>query len=331
MNCKRMNRRGFEFSFGWLFAILVGAAFLTLALYGVSRLVQTERTFQDTQAGKQLGILLNPFGPGEASGKLSSVDFQESTRIFNRCVTPGSKEGPVEQRFGAQDISIATQAGIGKTWQDAGVPSTYYNAYIFSPAVLEGKHFEVFSKSLYLPYKIADVFFIPEGQYCFVQPPRTIQEELQDFAHINAETAQQFLIKEQARDCPKESVSVCFSGSGCVIDVDILAQRVRKKTVQVYYGDDPGHVLLYGSIFGDPGIYTCQLQRLLARTAELALVYQKTSQRLSSQGCSSNLEQELQTYSDLAKNMKISSELPAIITYSEELGRRNELLDCKLF
>ena len=94
-----------------------------------------------------------------------------------------------------------------------------------------------------------------------------------------------------------------------------------------YFGDG----LLYAAIISDPEIYECQLKRLTKRASELALLYKAKSEILSSKACSSNLEVDLAAYSIEAALFEDSSELGILTDLSDSLGRRNELLSCKLF
>lgn len=54
------DKKAFEFSFGWIFAVIVGAVFIFLAIYASMKLLETQRNTQDTELGKKLGIILTP-------------------------------------------------------------------------------------------------------------------------------------------------------------------------------------------------------------------------------------------------------------------------------
>ncbi len=320
-----INKKGFEFSFGWIFAIIVGAVIIFLAIYGATNLVREERKVGDTEAGKQLGIILNPLESGLESGRVSRINLPVESRVYNTCFSKGS--GGAEKIFGAQDIAIASKSGIGNKWGEPGIPSTFYNKYIFSQNVIEDKEIIVFSKPLAMPYKIADVIFlIPErSRYCFVNPPQEIRDEMEafDIKNIN--------ISESIKNCAKESEKVCFSERGCNIDINLDLKSVRKNKQTLYYEDDKENILIYGAIFSDNGIYECQIKRLMARAGELADLYKKKSESLSFKGCSSNLEGDLEIYANLTNNVNNSRDLSNIWFYAQEIWRRNDLLSCKLF
>ena len=315
------NKRGFEFSFSWLFAIIVGISILALAIYSAAKLINNERNTADTEGGKQLGILLNPLETSLESDKIAQITFSAETRVFNACRENGA--------FGSQEISIATKSSLGDEWGHPGVPSTFHNKYLFSDNIIQSKKISVFAKSLNMPYKVADVVFAwdYENKYCFVNPPNVIRNEIESIHQDNLN------VSDSISKCPKKSEKVCFSNSGCDIDVNLQAQRVLKSKKMVYYAlDSKGeYTLLYGAIFSSPEIYECQLRRLMGRASELALLYKAKSNYLSPKGCNSNLEGELGSYSNMTRAVNNSASIIALSRYSEEIGRDNELLSCKLF
>lgn len=319
------NKKGFEFSFNWIFAIIIGAAIIFLAIYGTTQLVKQERRISDTEAGKQLGIILNPLETGIESGKISKITFPLETRVFNKCLSSGGSTG--ERAFGVQEISVVTKSGIGKDWEKPGVPSNFYNKYIFSSSTIEGKELIVFSKPFYLPFEIADVLFIvPKGEiYCFVNAPDHIEDEISKLKPDNIN------LSKEMKNCKKGAKRVCFENSGCDIDVNLGARSVKKDGQRSYYEDDQENVLLYGAIFSDRGIYECQVNRLMKRASELASLYEAKSISLAPRGCSSGLEQELNHYVNTTRNLNKTEDLGVIKILSDEIRRRNEALLCKLF
>src|SRR3990172_1684542 len=123
------NRKGLEFSFGWLFALIVGAAILFLAIYAAVKLISTERTAQETGAAKQLEIILTPVETGYESGKsIPPIVFPTLTRVYNNCSPVGN--------FGEQSIRVSSSLTEGKNWQEEGFPIKSYNKYIFSPSMM---------------------------------------------------------------------------------------------------------------------------------------------------------------------------------------------------
>jgi len=307
------GKRGIEFSFAWIFAIIVGAAILFLAIFAATSLVTTEKAVSEAETAKQLGILLNPVETSIESGKISKIGFVTDTRIFNTCKEVGN--------FGSQRISTATRSEIGERWSSPGTPSTFFNKYIFSEEIIEGRELSVFAKPLEMPFKVADLLIIwsDNEEYCFINPPSDIEQEIESLKPRGIN------VSESESDCPIGSKSVCFTKKECDIDVNLIRKSVTKDGVKVnYFGDG----LLYAAIISDPEIYECQLKRLTKRASELALLYKAKSETLSSKGCSSNLEGDLAAYSIVAATFEDSSDLVlgTITDLSDSLGRRNGLL-----
>jgi len=104
------NKRAFEFSFSWLFAIIMGAVIIFLAIYAANKFIGTERAKQDTELGKELGIILLPIETGLETAKtesvimgisevslsrksfLSAASFQHTTRVLVAAATRGSRD-----------------------------------------------------------------------------------------------------------------------------------------------------------------------------------------------------------------------------------------------
>ncbi|MEK6933673.1 MAG: hypothetical protein AABW75_02235 [Nanoarchaeota archaeon] len=319
------NKKGFEFSFNWIFALIVGAVIIFLAIYGATQLIKQERRTSDSEAGKQLGIILNPLETGIESGKISKISFPLETKVFNRCLNEGFSLG--EKAFGIQEISVATKSGVGVEWESPGVASNFYNKYIFSSDFIEGKEMVVFSKPLLMPFKVADVIYLisKEEMYCFVNSPSDIENELRKLRPENIN------ISTDLKGCKKGSIRVCFDSSLCEINVNLEAKSVKKYGKRIYYEDDKENALLYGAIFADMDIYECQIIRLMKRTSELASLYGAKSISLGSRGCNSNLEQDLAYYSNVTGTLNRSNELSNIKMLSDEIWRKNDALSCKIF
>lgn len=314
-----INKKGFEFSFGWIFAIFVGAAIIFLAIYAATSITKQGRNVQDTLAGQQLGIILSPVETSlQSINKAPDITFPVVTRVYNTCDSTGN--------FGVQKISIATQSGVGAQWQNPGVPSTFYNKYIFSASTLEGKTATAFDKPFNFPFKVADLIYLLSNneKYCFIDSPNDIQDELSGLSIANIN------FTSDVKDCAKNSIEVCFVSSGCDIDVNLNSQSVKKyKQVLYYTGDD--NALLYAAIFSDPAIYECQMKRLMKRTSQLAILYEGKSEALSPRGCSTNMESDLAVFANQTLSLNSSIQLRELSIHVDNLGRSNSALSCKLF
>ncbi|PJC44431.1 hypothetical protein CO038_03800, partial [Candidatus Pacearchaeota archaeon CG_4_9_14_0_2_um_filter_39_13] len=192
-----MNRKGFEFSFAWLFAILVGAVVIFLAIYATTSLIGSGRYETDTKIAAQLESILSPVGTNLEDSKFVRIGFPDETRIYNRCSSIGI--------FGSQLISTSVRSGIGKEWLPPGGEIESKDKYVFSKSVLQGEEAYVFVKSFEMPYDVADIITIYSGEYCFINPGDEIEEEVMDLRlpGIN--------ISESLEKCKPESIKVCFS------------------------------------------------------------------------------------------------------------------------
>ena len=319
-----MNKKGLEMGFAWMFAIIAGAIIIFLAIYATTRLVDSEREVQDTELGKQIGILLNPIETGIASGKVTSISMQDRAKLFNEC---NSERGV----FGVQKISVAADTGIGEK-ELPGIASSFMNKYLFSESVVEGKRYIVFAKPLSFPFEVADLMILwsAEESYCFVSPNREIEEEINDLEPGNV------VVVDGLDECSVEDKKVCFSIAGCDIDVNLNSKSVRRNNGNdvVYYEEDyeGGYGLLYGAIFSDSEIYECQTKRLMSRASELAALYRAKSEYLSVRGCgSSRLQQDLALYILGTGNLENSLGLRQVGPLARDLGRENDALSCRLF
>src|SRR3990167_565357 len=80
------SKNGFlEISFAWLFALIVGAVILFLAIYTTTKVVKTEQTTIDAETAKRIGILLNPLETEFETGKTTSIILPSETKIYNGC------------------------------------------------------------------------------------------------------------------------------------------------------------------------------------------------------------------------------------------------------
>lgn len=309
-----MSKRGLEASFAWIFAIVVGAFIIFLAIYTTRNFISQGQQQTDTEVAAQLVALLSPVETTIESGKYSALEFNSETRVLNKCNSVGT--------FGEQTIGTQVKSGFGSGWSQEGIPIEFHNKYVFSGAREEGTKLYLFTKPLYLPYKVADLIIATTQNYCFVNAPREIEEEITDLGLPNVE----FSSKEQ---CSRESVAVCFGTSGCEVSVDTSRKSVTHSGKTSYYGEDDG--FLYAAIFSDPAIYECQVKRLMKRTAELAGVYATKSELLQGKGCSTNLASELRSYANFTASITSSGSLGGVQNEAQQLGEANNALACRLF
>lgn len=303
------NRKAIEFSFTWLFAVIIGVVILVLAIYGVTKMMSTGQTETGTVAAKEIGILLNPLEINFESGKISSISIVTETRIYNKCEN--------NSNFGNQIIQTS-QKNFGK-FSEPSLEIKFPNKYIFSGDYEEGKRFNVFSKPFDFPFKTADLIYLTSSNkiYCFVSVSGSIEQELKNLNSSN------LLLK----NCPAEAIKVCFgSGTGCNITVNYNGGYVKKNSDTLYFETD---ALMYGAIFSEKDVYECQVKRLMMRTQELADIYNKKAAFLEQKNCNSNLD--LSTFKALLGNYKTSKDLPGLFIKSNEIKDANDEEICKLW
>jgi len=294
-----MNKRGYEFSFAWIFTLIVGAAIIFLAIYAAFQFSDSLRFGRDSATAKKIGVLLTPLETNLESGKSYPLLVSEETTIFNGCVEPS-----VTNFFGSQEISVAIKSQIAKDddGEVPGVKSRFNNKYVFSDNRTTGKkEFYVLSKPFHYPFKIADltILWSDQEEYCFVEPDINIQREINDLGLQNIS-----IVNETCDD----KINVCFNGESC--EIEVSGRSVTKQGITVKYTEstrtDDKYALLFAAIFSDPKEYNCQLHRLAARAESLAKLNLQKSINLGSDGCSP-IRDDLETYIDSAVALKGTS------------------------
>ncbi len=313
---KKIEKKGFlEMSFSWMFALIVGAFILFLAIFFIVKFVNTEQTSSDIQASRSLGIITNPLETLSGESKVISLSLSSQTKIYNGCEDAGE--------FGEQLIRINQQA-LGK-YSDSGLESSFENKYFFSENMIEGKNFYLFSKPFEFPFNVADlVYVIPQTKtYCFVNPPKDISDE------INNLKIKSIINVSRQTDCDSEDTKVCFEGN-CEVNVNYNSGYVQKGNARFYFeGLDKGKALMYGAIFSEKRLYECQVQRLMKKTEKLAEVYESKKGIVKLSGCSSNvnfdsLKSSISIYKD-------SSDLMPMFSSMNEIKKQNEIGVCRLW
>lgn len=311
-----------QFNFAWLFALIVGAVILVLAIYGALRIGDTQRFQTDTEVAQKIEILTNPLQAGFSEGSFGRIIFNSETKINNICFSGG---------FGKNDISVSTRSGIGEEWNLAGGAISVHNKYIFSGGVEQGEEFYVFSKPFYYPFRVSDlVFMTPSSEvYCFVDVPSEIGEEV---VGLNVKSI-------RVENCSESDVRVCF-GSGCSGDVRVVGGCVSDcGSLGVYshgyvekYGEKFNYVgsLMYGAIFSDKGVYDCNVGRLMYRLAESSNVFREKAQIMDSRGCNTDLNGEMAVLAGEAMNAT-EDDFIGLYPLIRQIDKKNEREACGLF
>ncbi len=311
-----MNNKAYlQIPFAWLFSIIVGIFILSLAIYGVIKVIHTGEETIDAKTGKEIGILLNPLEMSFQSAQSSPLVLPVETRIYNKCNN--------KYEFGRQIIQIS-QKSFNK-WTETDVDVGFSNKYIFSENPCEGKKFYVFSKPFEFPFKVADLIYLTSSsqKYCFVDAPENIEREI---STLNQEN---FLTE----NCSESSIKICFDNSNCDVNVNYNKGTsdsysygfVKKRGESVNFKSD---ALMYAGIFADKEIYECQVKRLMQRIEKLSLIYYDKSKFVSQKGCHSNLN--LLGLNNAAGNS--GGNLDSVIDIVEDIKEKNNMnWECKLW
>jgi len=302
-----MKKGALQISFGWLFAIIVGAFIIFLAIYGVTKFMGTEQETIDAKTSNEIGILLNPLETSFESAKTTSFSLPAESRISNGCNDRGN--------FGKQLISVS-QKSFNK-WTETNLEASFLNKYIFSRETVEGKNFYIFSKPFDFPFKVSDLIYMTSSKetYCFVDAPEDIEDEIKTINQANLLT----------EDCSENSINVCFSGT-CDINVNYNQNYVKKEKELLYFVSDS---LMYAAIFADPDVYECQLKRLMQRAEQLSLIYLDKAISVNQRGCNLDISSNLGEFNGLAESFEDSEDSDSgnILGFSsivEDLENKND-------
>jgi len=309
----RNKKDGFlQISFGWLFAIIIGAIILFFAIYFSARLINTEETLSTTQTGKEIAVLLNPLETGFNEEKTTPLTISIESIIYNKCSNFGD--------FGEQEISISQK--VNGKWTETGLEQIFYNKYIFSNNISQGKNFYLFSKSFNFPFKVADLIILTSSQknYCFVNASESVKKELLNLNQPN------FFIE----NCPTESIKICFDNfreNDCYVNVNTRDKSVKKIDEEpVYYETD---ALMFAAVFSDRDLYECQVKRLMKRLETLALLYNDKQAMLSRIGCVAEID--LFGLTNSASSLRDSSGLIDVKMFALDADNENKRANCRLW
>ena len=313
------GKRGLEFSFAWIFALFVGAIILFLAIYAAVNITSRERHRLDTFTAKEMSIIFEPMETGMAEGKKNIAHLREVTKINNYCYN---------RSFGSQGFSVATRQGVGEEWQRPGEEIEVKNKYVFSGSKIktgETKELYFFSKPLKLPWKVAPLIFMTTDRYCFIDPPREIENDIEGLALPNVRVDNQ-----GGQNCSSSEIEVCFSGQ-CNIEVGVLNEEldygvVKKKEGALYYTGN----LVYGAIFSDKEVYECNVDRLMYRLRKEANLYKDESNFLTGR-CDAMRGTGFISMVSKARAVKNSRQLNIVAEEARKVDEQNYGAECRLW
>ncbi|MFW6225661.1 MAG: hypothetical protein ACOC3V_01720, partial [bacterium] len=171
------NKAYLQVSFAWLFAIIVGAFILFLAIFIAYKMIDSGKTQQDAELGKEIDILLNPLETSFESSTSVSINVPLESRIYVKC--------GLDNSFGFQEIKV-NQKSLDK-WSETNIGVKSYNRYLFVDNYAEGERFYLFSKPFKTPFKISDLTYLTSSKdkYCFDSPPEKIEQEIDNLNQDN--------------------------------------------------------------------------------------------------------------------------------------------------
>lgn len=323
MKSRLKNKKGFELSFGMIFSIIAGAVIIFLAVYTVSRLVTTNQNALYSESAQSLANILNPIA-NDISISMSAPDinFKKQTKVYLDCYAPDYRS-PV---FGRQTISFSEESGFLGGWTSPGANISRSNKYIFGENEQSGKAIHIFSKPFFVGYKVDDLVFLTMNNYCFVAPPESIKEEIENLKINNIN------ITSEITKCKKDSYKVCFDFLGecnATVYPDYAGYetgKVIKSGINLYYTGS----LLYAAIFSSTKLYECNVKRLGAKASELARLYKEKIAVVKSNQCNSLIENNLDAILGLAENLS-SSKLNNLNSEAKIMDTKNCGAECQIY
>ncbi|MFW5846931.1 MAG: hypothetical protein ACOCUU_02105 [Nanoarchaeota archaeon] len=311
------NKAQFNLSFAWLFSIIIGGIILFFAIYIASQIISSGERETDAKLGQEIGVLLNPLETSFQSLQVVPMTLPKETRIYTSCENSGN--------FGLQLISVSQKSF--KKWSEPEIQSVFANKYLISKNPSQGEKFYLFSKPFKFPFKVGNLIYLisAEKEYCFVNSPDSVQQELESLEAKNIKYENCSLSEN-----PKEQIDICFdlNSGNCEVFVDYSSGYIEKNNSRVYFTDNS---LMFAGIFSPKENYECQVKRLMKRTASLAQLYISKEDIVSRKGCNSNLDIDLSRLGNQALNLEDSRELLNLYESVEELEIKNKNLECRLW
>ena len=312
-----------QFNFVWLFAIVAGGAILFLAVYGAMQAGDTKRFQTDSEVAKSIAIITDPLQAGFAEGSIGKIEFRQETRVNNICFDGSllDTKDRTGRGFGKNDLSVATRSEVGEEWNLAGGATSIYNKYIFSGEKSSGFDYYVFSKPFSFPYKISDLTFLITDDYCFLNAPEKVADEIVGLRVPNVEIDNCTVADATnvcfgpGGDCDMIVYGSCEGGCDSVFDEGIVS---RKDGDLKYVGN-----LMYGAIFSDKGIYDCNVKRLMYRAGKIAEEFIGKADLMDARDCDSNMQADLGIWSGVVGNAS-AGDLASLRGMAEDMDRKND-------
>jgi len=318
------DKHAFEFSFSWIFAIIVGAVILFLAIFVSMNLIKGGEYEINIKTARSV---LNTFEYIQTQTEESSVppplQLLKQTKIFTSCDS--------QEDFGEASIAISEVSGFSKEYTEKSKSVSTNNLYIFAEDEIEIKkqgNVYFFIMPFKMPFKTGDISIMHSKQYCFVDPDFEIENKISEIAQDNSEN---MVVEDSISRCEENSVKVCFGGGrGCDVVVDTDGQKgtVSKDGEQLFFIGD----LVYAAIFSSAENYECGVKRLITRLEYLSELYYDKAIFVNIRGCSTGLEDEMRQLQGMAEDYRDLGDLVEIKELADEIEQINQdETICQLF
>ena len=299
-----------QFNFVWIFALLVGASILALAIFGATRTGSTADAEKSAFLAKSILVLTNPLQAGFSDASYGEIILGSEAKIENSCNSID---------FGESEIGVFVRKGGG--WSLRGPRVSVKNRYIFSNRTVEGERVGVFSLPFNFPYKVADLLILLDENYCFEGAPKNFKTTL-----LNLKSP--YL---SFGNCGSNATKVCFgSGRSCDVVVSCTGSCERGSVKRDGKSVEFAGNLIYAAIFSDSKVYSCNVKRLLFRARTLAEEFAEKSKLLAARpGCGSRLDTDLASWKNLLSGRRQS--LGSLYNSMKGLENKNSALRCRVW
>jgi len=295
----RINGRG-QTEYSWIFSLIIGAVIIFFAIYFATKYVGTSTVQSSAEIARNFDILLNPFASIGSITTLSlskEVTMPADMLLNFTCNAAGDYD----------NLAVKLDAK-NADWFNYKIS----NKYIFSEN-LHGRNYWVFSKSLYMPWRVDDMIYIVSDKYCFVGAPDSVMKEIRDMGD-----------SQVSLNCSTGSKRVCFGIQNCDINVNYGQGTVRKNRETLTFSGD---AMMYGAIFSDNSVYKCNIQRLMKRLAVQSDINIKIADKLGFEGCQTTaVRKGLISLKSAAE----SNNLLNVRDFAKEVGNSNPA-ECPIF
>ncbi len=324
----KYSKKGYlDISFGWIFALIVGAIILFGAIYITTKIIKRGGESTALQKSVELKAITGPLEVGFEEESFNTIRFNDDTELSFSCDPYGD--------FGATELSVAHNVFQKRAESPFQIRAD--SKYIFAQNKETGKNFYFFTRPFDFPFRISSLIYLSSEntKYCFKNPPEEIKQDLYDLSGKPFQN--NIRIDGEEKGCLENSIDVCFGtrGRNCDIKVDMNSKTIKKDGKTVYfYGDS----LMYAGIFSSPEYYECQLARLSKRADGLAKLYIDKSS-ITSCGTDYGISDFVNQIETLQESYfgegssvgSFSRGVYSLATIAEDLKDKNEGEGCKLW